>query len=176
MKNIRLFYASLLILFVFSFVPVVSAHCPLCTAGIIAMAGGAELLGVNVAVIGLFVGAFSISIGVWASKLIKKQYFKYQTALITLASFLLTVLPLLPMMTAISPFYISLTGTYGSLLNRTYILNNFFMTSILGAIIMCASPWISRKISRMRGKSLPFQGIILTFIMLAIFGLILQVV
>ena len=41
----------------------VRAHCPLCTAGIMAVAGGATYFGVNKVVIALLVGAFGVSTG-----------------------------------------------------------------------------------------------------------------
>ena len=50
-------------------------------------------------------------------------------------------------------FYLSLSGEYGSLLNRTYIFNLAFISSILGGIIVFLSPGISKKIKEKRGNS-----------------------
>ncbi|MBS3140713.1 hypothetical protein J4405_01045 [Candidatus Woesearchaeota archaeon] len=167
-----------IILFIFLAVNV-SAHCPLCTVGIGAAAMGASWLGVNNIVIGLFIGAFAMSIGMWFSRLIKKKFIPYQNALIIIFIFLTTVLPLLKIMSYIPSdyyaFYLSLSGEYGSLLNRTYIFNLAFISSILGGIIVFLSPGISKKIKEKRqDKTVPFQTIIITLILLLIMTLIIQ--
>ena len=41
----------------------VSAHCPLCTGAVVAGAVGAKYLGLDVTILGIFVGAFAISLG-----------------------------------------------------------------------------------------------------------------
>lgn len=153
----------------------VNAHCPLCTAGAAAAAGGAAWLGVNNAVIGIFMGAFAVSMGWWVSRLIKKQYVPFQMALIILFSFATTILPLLPLITGFYPLYISIGGEYGSLFNRTYLVNLFLAGSIIGGVIVCITPWLSKKISDMRGKALPYQGITLTFTLLAFAGILVQI-
>lgn len=160
------------------FAPVAAAaHCPLCTMGAAAAAGGAVWLGVSNAAIGVFIGAFAVSMGWWIGKLIKKQYVPFQRSGIVAISFFTTVLPLLPMMEGIQPFYISLFGSYGSLLNRTYIINLFLAGSLLGGLIVCLTPWMSNILTKWRnGKMIPFQGILLTFLLLILTGAIMQVV
>lgn len=171
-KKLLLFPLSLML-----FLPTALAMCPLCTAGAAVAAGGAVWLGVNTAVIGLFIGAAGVSMGWWLSRIIKKQYLPYQKWLIILFSFAITVLPLLPLMTPLYPFYISIAGDYGSLLNRTYAINLFFAGSILGGLIISSTPWLSSKITRLRkGKQFPFQGIVLTFSLLLTIGTIIQLV
>ncbi len=155
----------------------VYAHCPLCTLGAAAAAGGAAWFGVSKAVIGVFIGAFAVSIGWWIARLIKKQFIPFQKWVIILFSFATTVLPLLTIMNDIHPVYISIAGGYGSLLNRTYLLNDFLVSSIIGGIVVSLTPWLSDKITKFRnGKMLPYQGIILTFILLIIIGIIIQLV
>ena len=169
---------SLLFPFVSLFlIPRAFAHCPLCTAGAAIAAGGAMWLGVNATVIGLFVGAFAVSLGWWISRIIKKQYVPYQKWIIIIISFVTTVLPLLPIMTPLYPLYISIAGDYGSLLNRTYAVNLFLAGSVVGAGIVSLTPWLSAKLTKIRkGKQLPFQGIALTFVLLIIIGIIIQLV
>src|SRR3989344_4207602 len=81
----------------------VMAHCPLCVAGAMAAAGGASYLGVSNIVIGLFIGAFAVSVGFWVSRLIKKRYVPLQSTLLILLSYFLTILPLIPRMEGIYP-------------------------------------------------------------------------
>ena len=153
----------------------VHAHCPLCTMGAAVAAGGAAYLGVNNLVIGLFIGAFAVSMGWWFSNLIKKKFIPFQRTAIILLSFLTTILPMLSLMEGIKPFYINITGDYGSLLNRTYIFNLFLVGSILGGIIVTLTPWLSSKLTSLRnGKMLPYQGTVLTLTLLIILGTIIQ--
>jgi len=155
----------------------VLAHCPLCTIGAAAVAGGAVYMGVSQIAIGLFIGAFAISIGWWVANLIKKQYVPYQKTLIILFSFATTIWPLLAIMKGFYPFSIFIAGDYGSLLNRTYLINTFLIGSIIGGAIVSISPWISKNITRIRnGKTLPFQGILLTFFLLIIAGTLIEVI
>lgn len=153
----------------------VQAHCPLCTVGAAAAAGGALWLGVNLIVVALFIGAFAVSTGWWISRLIKKQCWKYQKTALIIASFLLTIIPLMPLFPGITPFYLSWGGEYGSLFNRTYLLNTFLIGSILGGAIVSSTPFLSQKITKVRGKMVPFQGVILTLFLLMIAGIGLQV-
>ncbi|MBS3060473.1 MAG: hypothetical protein J4432_03105 [DPANN group archaeon] len=151
------------------------AHCPLCTAGIVAAAGGATLLGVKTPVIGLFIGAFAISTGLWAAKLIKKQLLPFQTHLLAITSLALTVSPMLAFFGGdFHPIYVSLAGDYGSLLNSTYLLDKFIASSVIGGAVVYASPGISKKITQLRGKHIPYQGIALTLLLLIAIGTIIQ--
>ncbi len=164
-------------LFLFLLLPTVLAHCPLCTIGAAAAAGGALWLGVSPAVVSLFIGAFAIAMGWWISKLIKKKYFPGQDFVIIITSFLTTVLPILPLLKAVYPLPVLWFGEYGSLFNRTYVLNASIITSILGGGIVALSPWISARITAMRaGKMFRFQGIILTFLLLLIGSLVVEVI
>jgi len=153
----------------------VEAHCPLCTGGAALATAGAVWLGISKAVVGIFIGALGASTGFWFSKLIKKKFISYQDEIITFLSFLLTVVPLMPLISQIVPIYLSITGDYGSLLNRTYLINISILTSIIGGIIVLISPAFSKKIKDWRnGKMIPYQGISLTFGLLFLSAIITQ--
>src|SRR3989344_2973104 len=154
-------------------IPFVKAHCPLCTLGAVAAAGGAAYFGVNNLVIGLFIGAFAVSMGWWISNLIKKKFIPFQKTLLVIFSFLTTILPLLPLPVfhEAKGIYLSQFGPYG----YTIALNTFLMGSILGGLIICITPWLSHKITEIRnGKLIPYQGIILTLGLLLITGTTMQ--
>src|SRR3989338_5154840 len=169
-KKLLAFFSSLLL------IESVYAHCPLCTAGAAVAAGGAAWLGVNNAAIGVFIGAFAVSMGWWISNLIKKKYIPFQRQLIIALSFATTIPHLMPIMKGIYPILIPIAGDYGSLLNRTYLINAFLMGSIIGGFIVSITPWLSKKITdACKGKTLPYQGITLTFGLLAIAGILLQI-
>ena len=153
----------------------IHAHCPLCTVGAAAAAGGAAYMGVSTSVVGLFIGAFAVSTGWWVSNLLKRRVIPFQRTALILISYISTVVPLLPLMQGSYPMFISFAGEYGSLLNRTYLINLFLFGSIIGGVIVCITPWFSRRIGSWRGKMFPFQGIMLTLLLLVIAALILGV-
>lgn len=156
-------------------VSTVSAHCPLCTAGAAVAAGGAVYLGVSKVVVSLFIGAFAMSMGMWFSKVIKKKYVPFQNFLLITAIFLATVLPIMPIMIHTVPYYLSLFGGYGTLFNKTYMINLSLYGSLFGGLIMFVSPSLNKKIKKIRdGKGIPFQGILITFLLLLISGGIIQ--
>ena len=158
------------------FLNFVSAHCPLCTIGAGAAAGGAVYLGVSPAIVALFIGGFSMSMGLWTKnwlnkKYIKKEYFRYQNGLIVLGVFLLTLLPILPVVSVVDGLYVSLFGSYGSIFNRTYLVDWSYVTSLVGAGIVFISPTLSKKLSNKRkGKIIPFQGMTITLGLLLLIG------
>ncbi|MBI3032491.1 hypothetical protein HYY69_03380 [Candidatus Woesearchaeota archaeon] len=159
----------------FTQMPFVSAHCPLCTIGAAAVAGGAAWMGVNHVVIGLFIGAFAMSLGYWIAKLIKKQYFPLQSLVIIAFSYLSTIIPLIPLLKSNYPLFISLYGDYGTWLNKTYLFNLFVIGSLLGGLIVVLGPWLSKKLTNLRsGKMIPYQGVLLTFSMLLLVGVLVQ--
>jgi hypothetical protein len=152
-------------------VPIVRAHCPLCTIGAAAAAGGAAYLGVSYTVIGLFIGAFAISTGMWFSKVIKKQIIPMQVHAIVALSFITTIIPINPFFTDLHPLFISWIGPYGT----TIGLDFFLLGSILGGLITLSTPILSSKVTHLRnGNHIPFQGIILTLSLLLTFGLLIQ--
>ncbi len=159
------------------FIVNIQAHCPLCTAGAAIAAGGALWLGVSRAVVALFIGAFAVSIGFWISRLIKIRLLPFQKHIIILFSFLTTVLPLMPLIRQDHPFRISIKGDYGSLFNNTYVVNLSLVASIIGGLIVLAAPALSSQITRLRkNKMIPFQGILLTFIILIAISILIQLV
>ena len=157
-----------------------AAHCPLCTVGAAAAAGGAAYFGVSKIVVGMFIGAFAVSMGWWFSNLIKKKYVPFQRTLIILFSYVTTVLPISAVISTehdVFGYYLSLFGDYGTTFNSTYLVNVFLFGSVIGALIVSATPSISKYISSTRaGKIYPYQGTILTLSLLLLVGLIMQFV
>ncbi|MEK6829975.1 MAG: hypothetical protein AABY15_07705 [Nanoarchaeota archaeon] len=150
----------------------ISAHCPLCTIGAGAAAAGAVWIGVSKVVVALFIGGFAMSMGMWFSKIIKKRHIPFQKTLIVIVVFLTTIIPLMPLFTAIGPLYLSFIGTYGA----TYAVNYSLVSSLFGGLVVFSAPFLSKKLSKLRkGKIIPYQGIMLTFSLLIIIGGIIQI-
>jgi len=152
----------------------VLAHCPLCTAGAGVLAVIAASVGISTIVVGLFIGAFSLALGIWLSRSIIKKYIKYQDTIVATAIFLGTILPIMPLVREYRPLYVSLVGEYGTLLHNTYVLNLYLLGAVLGAFLLFISPYLSKYLSKLFGKKIPFQNMIITFSLLIIFGLVLQ--
>ena len=151
------------------------AHCPLCTVGAGIAATAAVWLGVEIAPVGVLMGAFGFALGLWIGKVIKKEYVPHQKLVLGIVSFLTTILPLRVMFEDYGSIYISLYGDYGTFLNRTYLIDMFFWGSVLGAVLVALAPLLSRGITKLRdGKRLPFQSMGLMFAFLFIAVLVLQ--
>lgn len=152
----------------------VFAHCPLCTAGIGAAAVSAGYFGLDASIIGVFVGAFGVSTGLWVGRKIKKSYIRFQLPLIVGASFFLTVIPLMGIIG--DKLYVPVLwfGGYGSLLNRVYFVDKILFGSILGGITTLSAFWLHVAIKKVNGRVLvPFQGVIVTLLALAASGALL---
>lgn len=153
----------------------VYAHCPLCTAGAGAMAGAAALMGVKYGAIGVFLGAFAAALGLWIAKRVKKTYIPRQNIVIFLGVYLSTLLPLVPFTKDYSSFLISMYGDYGSLFNRTYLINWFIVGSLLGTVMVFLAPRFSSYVTHLRhGRKIKFQGLALTFLLLLVAALPIQ--
>lgn len=154
---------------------VAHAHCPLCTAGAGAAAIGAAWLGVSQLSIGIFIGAFALAMGLWMGRIFTRRYLPLQKPLLGLLSFTSVVLPLTAFMTDVSSVYLAWGGGYGSFFNRVVTINQFILGSVAGALIMFITPFLSRWLTRARhNKLIPFQGIILTFVLLVLGSLVIE--
>ncbi|PIQ92190.1 MAG: hypothetical protein COV70_01200 [Parcubacteria group bacterium CG11_big_fil_rev_8_21_14_0_20_39_22] len=151
---------------------VASAHCPLCTAGAGALAILAASLGVSSVVVGVLIGAFSLALGLWISEAIKKQYIPYQKHILTSVIFLGTVIPIMPFIRHYGPLYVPFIGEYGT----TYTIDLYMLGVIIGSAIMLFSPFLSKFVTRVRNKQMPFQGLSITILLLVIVSVIIQLV
>lgn len=146
------------------------AHCPLCVVGAGSLAVLAASLGVSSVIVGVLIGAFALALGIWTSGLIKRRYVPYQKLIIVLVVSLSTVIPIMPMVRHYKPLYIPFMGQYGT----TYTINLYLLGVIIGAVIMFVSPFLSKRLTKLRNKRVAFQGIIMTIILLIITSIIIQ--
>lgn len=153
------------------------AHCPLCTGGAGAAAAIAAFFGVKYGAIAVFMGAFATALGLWLAHKVKKQYIKHQSKILFWVIYLSTLLPLYPFLDGdyVSKF-VSVSGEYGSWLNKTYLIDLFWIGAIAGTVIVYFAPRLSQYVTAKRdGKMFKFQGLGITFILLLIAALMLQV-
>ena len=147
------------------------AHCPLCTAGIGAAAVSARYFGLDASIIGVFVGAFGVSTGLWIGRKIKKKYMRFQLPLIVLSSFALTVLPLMGLIDEQLALRMLWVGSPDTVLNRVYFIDKMLFGSVLGAVVSLAAFWLHLYIKKAKGRVVvPFQGVIFTLLLLVLTG------
>lgn len=166
----KLIFIVLIFMFLLiSLTPIVYAHCPICTAAVGAAAVSAKYYGLDTSIIGLLIGAFGVSTGLWVGT---KMKFKFQLPIIVLASFLLTAMPLRYISGESIYLPLLIFGSSGSFLNRVYFIDKIFFGSLIGGLITLMAYFIHIHIKRLNNKVLfPFQGIAITFSLLLISGL-----
>lgn len=155
----------------------VSAHCPLCTGGAGAAAVAAAYFGIKYGALGVFLGGFTTALALWIAHKPKKQYIKQQLVVLFWVIYLSTIIPFYFMFKGdYVSRYISMGGDYGSLTNRTYLLDLFVVGGVVGSLIVYLAPNLSAWISKKRGgKKIKFQGLLINFVLLIVAGVILQV-
>lgn len=153
----------------------VLAHCPLCVGGAGAAAALASFLGVKYGAIGIFMGGFAVALSLLIANRLPKK-FKYQNVIVAWLIYLTTLIPLYPFLKGdITAWAASIAGDYGSLLNRTYLLDLFIVGSIIGSLIVLYSMKLSSYITQRRdGKMIRFQGLIITFALLIVSAIGMQ--
>lgn len=152
------------------------AHCPLCTAGAGLLAVGAYWIGVKAITLGVLLGAMATAMGLWFGRLVKKQFVPQQRIVIASLSWLLTLLPLRALFGDYASWYVNWSGDYGSLFNRTYFVNLFLTGAVIGTIATAVGPRVSRYLTQLRqGQHFQFQGMMVTFTLVALLAVVVQV-
>lgn len=155
---------------------VASAHCPLCTVGAGALAVFAASIGISTMVVGVMIGGFALALSTWIAKLPKKEYIPLQYPILALTVFWGTIIPIMPLIIEYRPLYVRLMGDYGSMLHNTYAINLFIAGSILGALLMWVGPHASKRLTKLRdGKTIPYQGITISLLLLVIASVIIEI-
>jgi len=163
-KTIFFFLLILLVypLFVYS-------HCPLCVAGAgILVIAGYEL-GVKKIVIGLLIGGLAIAFAEWFNRLIKKKFFKGQEVLVVFSTFILTYLSIKNFIFDYAYFSLPFLNS-----DQFIMIDKSLVSAVFGGFLVWVAPFLSRLISKKRGKTILFQRIIITLVLLIITSLILQ--
>ena len=135
------------------FIKSVYAICPLCTIAVGAGIGAAEYAGIDDIIIGLWVGGFVVSLILWTIYWLdkKKIHFKFRKLVVTLAYYLIMVLPL---------YFLYMTNRP---LDVFFGINKLLFGIILGSVsfVVFAQLYQFMK-KRNGGKSLfPFQKVIM---------------
>ncbi len=151
-------------------IPIVSAHCPLCTIAAGAGIGAARFYGIDDSIVGLFLGAFIVSTALWFNKWLKTKIdLPLQKVLIIFTSFLLLMGPLyltgivnnFETVKAIPTLSMFGLGIFG--------IDKLLLGTIIGTLFVSVSFSSSDYIRKKNGKVLfPYQGISFMIITLLI--------
>lgn len=146
---------------------IVSAHCPLCSAAAGAGVAAAQYYGVDLLIVGLWLGFFITATSLWGLKLLplSKQSRLNQLAVIT-AVFLSFIIPF--RIAGLLEFN-HLIWLFGS----PIIFNRMLAGMLVGVIIGWIMPDISHFIKKYNGNKsfIPFQAIVLTVSLLSIISI-----
>lgn len=155
--------SALIVLFLLAFPRAVSAHCPLCAAGVV---GGLTLtrwLGIDDVYSGIWLGGLVGSLSFWFGGSLKRKFVPYQEYLVFLFLFLLTTVPFL---------YVGLGNPHAP---RLFGVNRLFFGMVVGGVVFLAATFLDRVLRRLnKGHVLfPYQGVILTLGSLVVSAVIL---
>ena len=149
------------------------AHCPLCTAGAGIVAFGAVELGMGPMSVGIFLGAFAVALGLWIARFIKKQYIPRQKAVLVIFSFATTIFPLQHVLADYTSLYLSFWGEFG----KTLLIDLFVVGGMMGGLLMLSTPYLSGRLTLARGGDMyPFQGVVITLVLLVSAAVIVELV
>ncbi len=147
----------------------VMAHCPLCAAATAGGVAATRLLGVDDTVSGTFVGGFVASTALWFDIWLKKrrsgkELMPYQSTIFVIASLAFTILT----------FYLAKLLGSPDPVYHMFGVDKLLVGTAVGTAVTVGAFALHKWIRKIRGgKSLiPFQGIVLTLLCLAITGAI----
>ncbi len=175
MKKAILISAMLIPFIVVITSQLVSAHCPLCTAGAVAGIGTARYLGVDDSIVGLFLGAFIVSTALWFNKWLVKKKVKipFQEVVLVLLSFALLAVPLYTAGIITNFEMVKSMPEHHSMLGMgIYGIDKLLFGMITGTLFVWGAFSFSDYLKKKKGKVLyPYQGLSFMFIILVVLSL-----
>jgi hypothetical protein len=120
-------------------------------------------------VLGFLIGALAVAFDEWLNRLIKIKIFKDQDFFNYRSNFYFGLFASENYIFNYYSLYFPNLGVHTPIL-----INKYLLLGIFGGFLVYIAPFISRWISQKRGRAILFQRIIVTLILLIIFGLNLQ--
>ena len=130
MKKLNLLFAVSLLGFLWA--NTIKAVCPLCVVAVGAGLGFSEWLGIDDVVASIWIGALLVSMILWTIIEMRKHNWKFHfdTAITSLAYYLLTFVPL---------YY---AGIVGHPYNRIFGIDKIIFGTVIGTIVFLLSHWL----------------------------------
>lgn len=176
MKKIILLGIIAIILIPILSLNLVSAHCPLCTGAAIAGVGFTRAYGVDDSIVGLLLGGFIASTGLWIHNWLKRRKrkidFPLQALILVSLSFLLLAVPMY-MKGMIIDFAMvkSMPEMHSMLGMGIYGIDKLLLGIITGTLLISGVFSFSDYLKKKKGKRLfMYQGMVFMLISLAIFS------
>ena len=139
-----------LLLSVISAMPLVAAHCPLCTGATIVGVSITRALGFDDSIVGVFVGGMIISTALWTNKILKNKGAKGNNAL-RLGS----LIALTAVLTLITFYYAGLFGRGNSF--RIFGVESILVGSVSGGLISLVAFYYSNYLKNKNGGRVLFK-------------------
>ncbi len=140
------------------------AFCPLCVVATGAFTGVFRWLGVDDAIIGLWLGGFTLSISMLFNNFLIKRgkKIKFQLPLVLLLFYGFTVLSLV---------WLNVPSPY----NKIFGFDKIFFGLLLGSLLLCLAPYLDRFLRKQNhgNKFISHQKVLAALGLLIIFSLIL---
>ena len=163
MTNKKILFFGL-ILSGFFWAGVIKAVCPICVVAIGAGLGFSRWLGVDDIVSSIWIGALLVSMILWTIEEMKKKNwrFPFDTAIISLAYYFLTFIPL---------YY---AGIVGHPLNKIFGIDKIFFGTAIGTIFFILSHYLHKYLKQKNnGKSFfPYQKVVIPVVALLLTSII----
>ncbi len=129
-------------------IPMVMAHCPLCTAATIVGVGVTRSLSLDDSIVGVFVGAMIVSSALWLDNILKKKNIRGNKFL-RISSIILAT----SVLTLLSFYYAGILGPANTY--RIFGVEKIIFGTISGAAVSFAAFFVSNEIKRKnKGKTL----------------------
>jgi len=139
------------------FVPLASAHCPLCTAAVGAGVALSRFYGVDDSIVGVWIGSFVVSTALWFNRLLKKKYVALQKFWLIILALLVTIIPLYS------------AGMIGQRYSTLLGIDALMFGILAGGFVTAFGVSISERIKMQKNKVLfPFQTIIILLVLLTL--------
>jgi|SRR3989344_1188630 len=176
----KLFVYILAVMIVLSLtLPLVSAHCPLCTGAAVAGVGVARFYGVDDSIVGLFLGAAIISSALWFNKWLKKKIkIPFQEILLVLFSFFMFAIPFYYAGLITNFDMVKSMPEHHSMLGLGILgIDKLLFGMILGSLGVWGAFTLNEYIKKKKGKVLySYQGVSFMLITLAVLTLIFLII
>lgn len=151
--NVKKIRTLLIITVVFIWsIPLVIAHCPLCTGATIVGIGVTRALGLDDSIVGVFVGGMIISTALWIDNILRKKNIgtKGDEKLRLLSLIILTTI-----LTLVSFYYAGLIGRGNSF--RIFGVESILVGSLSGGIVSLGAFYYSNHLKNKNGGEVMFS-------------------
>lgn len=143
--------------------------CPVCTVTVVAGLGLSRLLGIDDAIVSIWIGAFILSFSFVTVNWIEKKWPKlrsiYNIWVTALLMYLLSLVPL------------KLNGSIGLPLNKLWGMDKILLGMVTGSLVFLFGIWADKKGRKVKGKQFfPYQKVVFPVICLILASIVMFII